>query len=158
MLTKDRGKISQDNFQRQQMLDYARRLLPEEEKDCAEDIVQEAFVRLSQHADWSQIGNINNYILKVVQNVCHDRSRSRSESRNSADRRAQSNLKDNLDWHRGRDPNFPYEARVNGDKLVVRLNDFPDATLYTLLVNDEEAADFDDWPDHWTREMNPNQP
>ncbi len=65
--------------------------------------------------------------------------------------KVRSYLEEKVSWRRGPDPNYPYEAEINGDKLVVRLNDFPDESLYTLLVNDEEAAKFDDWPSQWQR-------
>ena len=55
-------------------------------------------------------------------------------------------LEADVDWNKRTDPQYPYEAQVNGDRLVIRLNDFPDETLYTLLVNDKEVSSFDDWP------------
>ena len=33
----------------------------------------------------------------------------------------------------------------------MRLNDFPDENLYTLLVNDVEVAQFYDWPTDWVK-------
>jgi glycosyltransferase involved in cell wall biosynthesis len=54
-------------------------------------------------------------------------------------------------WKPGTDPAYPYEAEVGGDKLLIRLNDFPDENLYTLVVGDVEVANFDDWPRHWIR-------
>ena len=65
--------------------------------------------------------------------------------------KVQNYLEEDVDWHRGAEANYPYEAEINGDKLVLRLNDFPDEHLYTLLVNDEKVADFDDWPKHWSK-------
>ncbi len=61
-------------------------------------------------------------------------------------------LEEKLMWREGRDPSYPYEAAFNGEKLLIRLNDFPDEQLYTLLVNNEEFISFDDWPDQWKRE------
>jgi hypothetical protein len=66
--------------------------------------------------------------------------------------KVQNYLEEKVNWSQGPDPNYPYRAEINGDRLVVRLNDFPDQSLYTLLVNDEEAASFDDWPNQWQRE------
>lgn len=65
--------------------------------------------------------------------------------------KVQNYLEENVSWSRSADPVCPYKARVNGDKLAVRLNDFPDKNLYTLLVNEEEVASFDDWPKQWER-------
>ena len=60
-------------------------------------------------------------------------------------------LEEKVAWKQGIDPIYPYEAEFNREKLVIRLNDFPDESLYTLIVNDEEVASFDDWPEPWNR-------
>ena len=60
-------------------------------------------------------------------------------------------VQEQVSWRRTSDPNFPFEAHLNGDNLVLRLNDFPDSHLYTLLVNQEEVASFDDWPESWLK-------
>lgn len=54
-------------------------------------------------------------------------------------------------WRAGSDPVYPYESEFNNESLVIRLNDFPDEHLYTLIVNNEEVTDFDDWPKQWIR-------
>ena len=56
-----------------------------------------------------------------------------------------------IEWSRGEDPEYPYEAEHKGHKLLVRLNDFPDEQLYALIADGEEITNFDDWPDSWTR-------
>ena len=63
----------------------------------------------------------------------------------------QSYLEEKVNWGRGADPDYPYRGEINGDKLLVRLNDFPDQNLYTLFVNEEEITSFDDWPKQWKR-------
>lgn len=60
-------------------------------------------------------------------------------------------LVENITWKRTTDPNYPFAAEFEGEKCVIRLNDFPDEYLYTLLVNGEEVIDFDDWSAKWTR-------
>ena len=65
--------------------------------------------------------------------------------------KVQNYLEEEVIWSEGADHNYPYEAKINGDKLVIRLNDFPDESLYTLLVNDKEVSSFDDWPKQWSR-------
>ena len=65
--------------------------------------------------------------------------------------RVQNYLEMRIDWSRSPDPGYPYEAEYEGEKLAVRLNDFPDENLYTLIVNDEEVDDFDDWPELWAK-------
>jgi len=42
-----------------------------------------------------------------------------------------------------------FEAKVDSQLWSVRLNDFPDEPLYSLLVDDEEVIHFDDWPHFW---------
>lgn len=64
---------------------------------------------------------------------------------------AQNYLAEKVVWKRGTEPNYPYEVECEGERLVIRLNDFPDEPLYTLLVNDVELAHFDDWPKPWAR-------
>ncbi|GAA0725940.1 hypothetical protein Drose_17970 [Dactylosporangium roseum] len=54
-------------------------------------------------------------------------------------------------WQRSGDGEFPYHAEVDGRVLTVRVNDFPVAPLYTLLVDGAELADLDDWPQVWQR-------
>jgi hypothetical protein len=56
-----------------------------------------------------------------------------------------------IEWSRGEDPEYPYEAEHEGHKLLVRLNDFPDEELYALIADGEEITNFDDWPAAWTR-------
>ena len=54
-------------------------------------------------------------------------------------------------WLQADDVEYPYAAVFDGNKLLLRLNDFPDEHLYTLIVNNKELASFDDWPKAWTR-------
>ncbi len=60
-------------------------------------------------------------------------------------------LKESITWEGTKDPECPYSAKINQDKCLVRLNDFPAESLYTLIVNDKEVEDFEDWPEHWIR-------
>jgi hypothetical protein len=46
---------------------------------------------------------------------------------------------------------YPYSATKGGVRLLLRINDFPDKHLYTLMVDDKELESFDDWPDVWIR-------
>ena len=54
-------------------------------------------------------------------------------------------------WRQTTNPEVPWQAEFNGNSLALRLNDFPDEPLYTLLVNDNPLGDFDDWPAAWMR-------
>jgi len=60
-------------------------------------------------------------------------------------------LAESIDWKRTADPRRPFTARFEGEKCVIRLNDFPDEHLYTLIVDGEEVVDFDDWSANWKR-------
>lgn len=57
----------------------------------------------------------------------------------------------NLVWIRHReDGNIYYSSAVDGDTWIVRLNDFPDEPLHTLIVGGEEVIHFNDWPEEWS--------
>lgn len=60
-------------------------------------------------------------------------------------------LKENIVWLESPDPDYPYSARKDQDNYLIRINDFPAESLYTLIVNNEEAEDLDDWPEQWIR-------
>jgi uncharacterized protein YjaG (DUF416 family) len=46
---------------------------------------------------------------------------------------------------------YPWAAEVDGARWQVRLNDFPDEILYSLIVGDTIVGDFHDWPESWLR-------
>ena len=56
-----------------------------------------------------------------------------------------------IEWSLGEDPEYPYQAKHEGHKLLVRLNDFPEEELYALIADGEEITNFDDWPNCWIR-------
>src|SRR5690349_4969512 len=60
-------------------------------------------------------------------------------------------LREPIKWSRSLDAEFPYHTVYDGNRLKVRVNDFPEQNFYTLIVNDNEVADFDDWPVNWIR-------
>ncbi len=60
-------------------------------------------------------------------------------------------LAEKLVWRKTTDPKYPFVADFDGERCVIRINDFPDETLYTLMVDDVEVANFDDWSAHWKR-------
>lgn len=65
--------------------------------------------------------------------------------------RVQNYLEERVIWRSSANVEYPYKGELDGEKLVIRVNDFPDENLYTLLVNDVEVANFDDWPKQWTK-------
>ncbi len=54
-------------------------------------------------------------------------------------------------WKETDDPEYPYSACMDGETWTIRLNDFPQEPLYTLLMEDRPVIDFDDWPENWLR-------
>ena len=56
-----------------------------------------------------------------------------------------------LEFKKTGDPLVPLMARFGGDRLALRLNDFPAEDMWTLLVNDESVGNFNDWPPAWRR-------
>ena len=63
----------------------------------------------------------------------------------------------NVSWEETGDPVYPYAARVGGEEWKIRMNDFPDEHLYTLLKDGIEAESFDDWPVQWDRTQQSNR-
>jgi len=56
-----------------------------------------------------------------------------------------------IGWASTGDGEFPYQARLDGRRLTIRVNDFPAEPLYTLLVDGRAAVDLEDWPAAWVR-------
>ena len=56
-----------------------------------------------------------------------------------------------VSWSATNDLDMPWRASVGEFSLAVRMNDFPDEPLYSLIVDDKVVAHFDDWPSVWTR-------
>jgi len=56
-----------------------------------------------------------------------------------------------VEWSTSSDAIHPWSAKVDGVPWRVRVNDFPDELLYTLLIGDTSAGNFHDWPETWKR-------
>lgn len=54
-------------------------------------------------------------------------------------------------WESAGDGELPYRASVDGHVYTIRVNDFPEEPLYTLLVDGQEIVDLDDWPAAWIK-------
>ena len=54
-------------------------------------------------------------------------------------------------WEHTGDGEFPYRAHIKGRTFTIRVNNFPDEPLYTLLVDGQEIEDLEDWPSPWVR-------
>ena len=60
-------------------------------------------------------------------------------------------------WVATGDPTFPLKSSVNGETWTIRINEFPDEYLYTLIINGQEDQSFDDWPEPWQRSQSPTR-
>jgi hypothetical protein len=60
-------------------------------------------------------------------------------------------LQRHVAWHSAScgEPHIEFEAVVSGCQWLVRINDFPDEPLYTLLIDRTDIIHFDDWPEFW---------
>jgi hypothetical protein len=57
----------------------------------------------------------------------------------------------NVKWSKTLDPTMLWRSENGSDVLIVRVNDFPEEPLYSLLVNGDEVGNFDGWPAQWER-------
>jgi hypothetical protein len=46
---------------------------------------------------------------------------------------------------------FAYQTQAQGHELRLTINDSPAEPFYTLFVDGEAVASFDDFPAHWTK-------
>lgn len=60
-------------------------------------------------------------------------------------------LQQSLVWRGTGDAIRPYRTSVGDKALTIRLGDFPDEPLYTLIIDGSPVAAFDDWPANWCR-------
>ena len=60
-------------------------------------------------------------------------------------------LRREVSWTPTGDALLPYRTSVGSEEWTIRVNDFPDDQLYTLLIDGRDAESFDDWPRSWTR-------
>jgi hypothetical protein len=60
-------------------------------------------------------------------------------------------LAQELLWTATGDVEHPWAVEVAGYSWRVRLNDFPDDFMYSLLIGDAEVGSFHDWPETWQR-------
>jgi len=52
-------------------------------------------------------------------------------------------------WDKTDDSNFVFSSEFRNTEILLRLNDFPDEPLCTLIVNDA-SIDLDEFPDGWS--------
>jgi hypothetical protein len=56
-----------------------------------------------------------------------------------------------ITWEDTGDAVTPYRAHVANHTFTIRINDFPDEPLYSLLIDGQDIADLEDWPAAWTQ-------
>jgi pimeloyl-ACP methyl ester carboxylesterase len=56
-----------------------------------------------------------------------------------------------LTWQDSQDPNVPWTSAAEGSNWEVRINDFPDEYMYSLLIDGQLIGDFMEWPAAWQR-------
>ena len=52
-------------------------------------------------------------------------------------------------WEKNEDPARPYHTEIEGHHLHLRINDFPDEPLYTLMRGEQELLDLNEFFDNW---------
>lgn len=60
-------------------------------------------------------------------------------------------LEEQLDWYKSENAQYPYlhYADETENELKIRMNNFPDEPLFTLLKEGKAIISFDDWPSKW---------
>lgn len=57
----------------------------------------------------------------------------------------------NLKWDKTGKGEFPYILNYDNHVLQIRINDFPEEPLYSLIVDSEVICDFEKWPPNWIK-------
>jgi len=60
-------------------------------------------------------------------------------------------LRRQVQWTATGDPVEPYASMSGAHEWRLRINDFPEEHLYSLIVDGTEVSGFDDWPESWVR-------
>jgi hypothetical protein len=60
-------------------------------------------------------------------------------------------LRTPIEWHPSGDALEPWISQMGKTRWAIRLNDFPEEHLYTLLINGRTIGGFDDWPPEWAK-------
>jgi hypothetical protein len=67
------------------------------------------------------------------------------------DKEVQARLRQHVAWRPTADLFIPWNSEVDGQRWEVRINDFPDEYMYSLLIDGTLIGDFHDWPEPWDR-------
>ncbi len=60
-------------------------------------------------------------------------------------------LKRSIDWKISQIQTLICTAKIDQSTWMIRLNDFPDEPMYSLLINKKPVIHFNDWPDFWNK-------
>jgi hypothetical protein len=60
-------------------------------------------------------------------------------------------------WSPTGDALIPWKARVEDQTWSLRVNDFPEERLYSLLIDGKEVETLDAWPPRWHRLKSPER-
>ncbi len=63
-------------------------------------------------------------------------------------------FKAEIRWGAGSTATLPYVAKLGKDLWEIRVNDFPEKDVYSLLINGKEIKDFNEWPENWYKPEN----
>lgn len=55
-----------------------------------------------------------------------------------------------LVWQHSGSAEFPYTTDARGRRFTIRINDFPEESMYTLMAEGRELQNLEDWPAKWT--------
>lgn len=55
-------------------------------------------------------------------------------------------------WKKSDDLDHPWTIELDAERWQIRLNDFPDDTMYSLAIDAAAIGDFHDWPATWQRD------
>lgn len=56
-----------------------------------------------------------------------------------------------VSWTRTGDIQYPWCAMVSDRSWRIKINDFPDEPLFTLVIEEKAIGDLEDWPKAWKR-------
>jgi uncharacterized protein YjaG (DUF416 family) len=56
-----------------------------------------------------------------------------------------------VEWKSSNNAECPWTTSVEGQQWSVRLNDFPDDYMYSLVIDGADVGSFHDWPETWSR-------
>jgi hypothetical protein len=96
---------------------------------------------------WSSIAEWSHHAPAAW--AAEDRRKKQGLAYNAPD--AASQMAQPVAWFRTDDADLPWQASVDGVSWAIRLNDFPDDYMYTLIVDGKPLLDFHDWPEAWQR-------